>query len=130
MEKPSKNRRIDRRKVLHPVTRERRAGRERRKNCPVCNSPLLSNVHKTSLYHQWTFVCTNGGCTYTELSRQVPVGKVRAEQAYELGLRTTMNSLWLELPLEFCASVGLTGASKLKLTVQSPTRWILEKTTK
>lgn len=121
------DRKLDRRKTLHPVAVERRTGRDRRMICPQCSSPLLSNDLKNEVFNMRTFVCTNAGCNFTWYSRQLPAGKPRLQPIYFLTMRSSFRSLMLELPGEFCDFAGIDSKSKLVLKVESPKKWVIEK---
>jgi hypothetical protein len=121
------DRKPDRRKTNHPIALERRTGRERRMICPQCSSPLLSNSHKSDIFSQRTFVCTNAGCNFTWFSRQLPAGKPGLQPFYHVDLRSTFRSLLVELPGEFCDFAGIDSKTKLILKIESAKKWVLEK---
>ncbi len=120
-------RETERRKSIHPVVLERRSGRDRRKLCPQCGSPLMVHVQRLPDFTQTTSVCTSQACGYENFSRQVPVGRVPVQRRYEIPIRSSLNRLLAELPAEFCDFAKISPKSRLVLKVQSADKWILEK---
>lgn len=119
-------RKVERRRRLNPVVSERRKGKERRKLCPQCRSPLLVHINRETDSTQRIMVCTNPACKFEERSRQTRAGKPGLQQSYPLPLRSSLNSLLAELPREFCDFTGIDSKTKLVLKIVGESRWILE----
>jgi hypothetical protein len=117
----------DRRHHDSQIVTERRSGKERRVQCPQCGSPLLSDSRLQDGFRQTTRVCTSSACTFTQISRTVPQGKISLAPAYPLVVERSGRRYMVELPLELCHFAKLEPGGKLLLKVPARDRWILEK---
>jgi hypothetical protein len=121
-----KTRKSERRRSDSPIVSERRKKNERRKECPQCGSPLLMDSRMEPGFRQTTQVCTSSACSYTHVSRTVPLGKISLAPEYEIKVERSGQRLLVELPLELCHFAKLEPSQKLRLKAQSVTRWIIE----